>query len=70
MRSNAQSTISDVEAEIGEAVDFVIHVERQQGRRIIGEVLGLRGYDRASQSFHFERVYQAEAQGIAEIKPC
>jgi pilus assembly protein CpaF len=70
MRSHAQSTISDVEAEIGEAVDFVIHVERQPGRRIIREVLGLHGYDRASQTFHFEQVYQAEARGIGEIKPC
>jgi pilus assembly protein CpaF len=59
-----------VEAEIGEAVDFVIHVERQPGRRIIREVLRLQGYDRASQTFHFEPVYQARAQGIAEIKPC
>ena len=70
MRSHAQSAISDVEAEIGEAVDFVIHVERQPGRRIIREVLGLHGYDRASQTFHFEQAYQAEAQGIGEIKPC
>jgi pilus assembly protein CpaF len=70
MRSHAQSTISDVEAEIGEAVDFVIHVERQPGRRIIREVLGLHGYDRAAQTFQFEQVYQAEAQGSGEIKPC
>jgi pilus assembly protein CpaF len=59
MRSHAQSTISDVEAEIGEAVDFVIHVERQPGRRIIREVLRLQGYDRTSQTFHCEQAYQA-----------
>ena len=70
MRSHAQSAISDVEAEIGEAVDFVIHIERQPGRRIIREVLRLQGYDRASQTFHCEQVYQARAHGIAEIKPC
>ena len=29
MRSHAQTTFSDTEAEIGEAVDFVVHVERQ-----------------------------------------
>ncbi|HEY6847559.1 MAG TPA: ATPase, T2SS/T4P/T4SS family [Terracidiphilus sp.] len=70
MRSHAQSAISDVEAEIGEAVDFVIHIERQPGRRIIREVLRLQCYDRASQTFHCEQVYQARAHGIAEIKPC
>jgi len=30
MRSHAQSTFSDTEAEIAEAVDFVVHVERRQ----------------------------------------
>ena len=29
MRSHAQTTFSDTEAEIGEAVDFVVHVERR-----------------------------------------
>ena len=32
MRSHAQTTFSDTEAEIGEAVHFVVHVERQPGR--------------------------------------
>ena len=31
MRSHAQSTFSDTEAEIGEAVDFVVHIERKPG---------------------------------------
>ena len=33
MRSHQQATIEDIEAEIGEAVHFVIHIERQSGRR-------------------------------------
>ena len=32
MRSHAQATFSDAEAEIGEAVDFVVHIERKPGR--------------------------------------
>jgi pilus assembly protein CpaF len=59
MRSHAQATFSDVEAEIGEAVDYVVHVERQPGRRIIREVLRLNGYNRAKESFHCETVYEA-----------
>jgi len=58
-RSQAQATFSDVEAEIGEAVDFVVHVERLPGRRIIREVLRLNGYNRAKESFHCEAVYDA-----------
>lgn len=56
MRSHGQAMFSDVEAEIGEAVEFVIHVERQPGRRVVREVLALNGYDRSSQQFKFEAV--------------
>jgi len=58
MRNHAQSTFSDTEAEIGEAVDVVIHVERQPGRRILREVLAIRGYDREAKRFQFEHVFE------------
>jgi len=57
MRNHAQTTIADTEAEIAEAVDFVVHVERQPGRRVIREVLALRGYDRAEKRFLLESVF-------------
>jgi len=57
MRSHQQATYEDVEAEIGEAVNFVVHVERQPGRRAVSEVLRLDGYDRQAQEFRFEMVY-------------
>src|SRR5580704_9472059 len=60
MRSHAQTTFSDTEAEIGEAVDFVVHVERQEGRRIVREVLALRGYDRDAKRFLIEPVFEAQ----------
>jgi pilus assembly protein CpaF len=70
LRSNAQATFSDIEAEIGEAVDFVVHVDREPGRRVIREVLQLNGYDRSKQSFQMEPVFHAESHAIAEVKPC
>jgi len=60
MRSHSQSTFSDTEAEIGEAVDFVIHVERDAGRRILREVLAIRGYDRDAKRFLIEPVFEAQ----------
>src|SRR5277367_4754811 len=60
MRSHAQTSFSDTEAEIGEAVDFVVHVERQDGRRIVREVLALRGYDRDAKRFLIEPVFEAQ----------
>ena len=61
MRNHAQTTFSDTEAEIGEAVDFVVHVERQPGRRAIREVLRLNGYDRKSEQFRFELAFGTES---------
>ena len=60
MRSHAQSTFSDTEAEIGEAVDFVVHAERQLGRRILRQVLAIRGYDRDAKRFLIEPVFEAQ----------
>ena len=60
MRNHAQTTFSDTEAEIAEAVDFVVHVERQPGRRIVREVLGLRGYDRDAKRFLIEPVFEVK----------
>jgi pilus assembly protein CpaF len=60
MRSHAQSTFADTEAEIAETVDFVVHVERQPGRRVVREVLALRGYDRDAKRFLIESVFAVE----------
>jgi len=60
MRSHAQSTFSDTEAEIGEAVDFVVHVERQPGRRILRQLLAIRGYDRDAKRFLIEPVFETQ----------
>jgi len=59
MRSHAQTTFSDTEAEIGEAVDFVVHIERKPGCRIVREVLAVRGYDRDARRFQIEPVMEA-----------
>jgi pilus assembly protein CpaF len=61
LRNHSQATFEDVEAEIGEAVDLVIQVERQPGRRIVREVLKLKGYNRASQQFNLELLYDAKS---------
>src|SRR5215831_7375433 len=59
-RSHPHSTFSDTEAEIAEAVDFVVHVERQPGRRIVREVLALRGYDRGAKRFLIDPVFDMQ----------
>ena len=60
MRSHEQATLSDVEAEIGEAVEFIIQTERRPGRRVVREVLRLKGYDRSAKRFLFESIYEVD----------
>ena len=57
LRSHPQTMLADVEAEIGEAVDYVVHLERQRSRRVISEVLRIVDYNRALQRFETEVVY-------------
>ena len=64
MRHPAQATFSEIEAEIAEAVDFVVHVERQPGRRILREVLALRGYDREAKRFLIEPVFEVQRAAV------
>lgn len=59
MRTHAQSNFADIEAEIADAVDFVVHIERERGRRIVREALALSGYDRDAKRFHIESVFAA-----------
>ena len=60
MRSHQQTAIEDVEAEIGDAVEFVIHIERQPGRRAVREVIRIDGYDRHAQRFLFEQIFPVQ----------
>jgi len=60
LRSHPQTMLADVEAEIGEAVDYVVHLERHRGRRAVREVLHITDYNRTAQQFVTDVVYRAE----------
>lgn len=63
LRSHPQTLLADVEAEIGEAVDYVIHLERQRAHRVVREVLHVIDYDREALRFETETVYDAGKDG-------
>jgi pilus assembly protein CpaF len=60
MRSHAQTTFVDTEAEIGDAVDYVVHIDREDGRRVIREVLAIAGFDRNAKKFVSHRVSEVD----------
>ena len=70
LHSHPQLSYADVEAEIADGVDYVVHVERQPGRRAIREVLRVDDYDRRTQRFQMEYVFRAEEPAAAEAVPC
>ena len=57
LRIHQQTSYVDVEAEIAEAIDYVVHIDRLTGRRVIREVLHVVDYNRADQRFLTEVVY-------------
>ncbi len=67
MRSHSQATFSDTEAEIAEAVDYVVHVERRAGGRTVTEVLSVGGYDRGAQRYRIETVIDTVCGEIQEV---
>jgi pilus assembly protein CpaF len=46
-----------VRANIGEAFDVLVHLERRQGRRLVTEVLRLKGYNPGADIFDLETIY-------------
>jgi pilus assembly protein CpaF len=47
-------------SETAEAIDFVLHCERDHtGRRRVRELISVSGYDHADQRFHTEEIYRA-----------
>jgi pilus assembly protein CpaF len=49
-------------SETAEAIDFVLHCERDPtGRRRVRELITVSGYNHADQSFQTEEVYRAPA---------
>jgi hypothetical protein len=70
LRGNPQMTYPDIEAEIGEAVDYVVHVEREPQGRVIRQVLRVIGYDRRAQRFETDYVFPTESQPFKEAIAC
>ena len=70
MRSHSQASYSDTEAEIAEAVDLVVHIDREPGCRVVREVIRLAGYDRSRKSFNIEPVYGQEFASAPEVQTC
>jgi pilus assembly protein CpaF len=51
---------SFVRSETAEAIDFILYCERDAaGRRRVRELIAVKGYNQAEQSFETEEIYRA-----------
>jgi pilus assembly protein CpaF len=63
-RTNLDQTF--VRSQTGKAVDFVLHCERDHaGRRQVRELIRVRGYSHADESFETEEIYRAPSAAAA-----
>src|ERR1700731_3613559 len=62
MRSHQQAAYEDIEAEIGEAVDYVVHIQRGFRRRYVREVIATEGYDRRANQFQIREIYATKEE--------
>lgn len=57
---------SFIRSETAEAIDFVLYCERDHaGRRRVRELIAVKGYDHADQSFETEEIYRASSAAAA-----
>ena len=45
---------------IGEALDLVVHLGRRKDKRVVTELLRIKHYDPAEDSYEFETLYQRD----------
>lgn len=57
LQSGIELPYQAVRQQIGDSIQFVLHLERCQGRRVVTELLRIERYDASSDSYVLDRVY-------------
>ena len=60
LQSGVEIPYRAVRSNIAEALDFLVHIERRQGRRFVRQVMTVTGYDAALDRFQLESLYERE----------
>ena len=58
-----------VRANVADALDYLVHIERRAGRRFVAEVLRIRGYNSTGDTYELESVYDNRNHGGNEGGP-
>jgi pilus assembly protein CpaF len=59
LRADVDMPYRAIQAEIGDLINLVIHIERREGRRFLSEVLGIEGFDAETNRYNTTELYVA-----------
>ena len=59
LRADVDMPYRAIQAEIGDLINLVIHIERREGRRFVSEVLRIEGFDAETNRYNTTELYAA-----------
>jgi pilus assembly protein CpaF len=62
LQSGIELPYRAIRANIAEALNLALHIERRHGRRLVTQVYAVRGYDHALDRYDLERIYDREQE--------
>lgn len=62
LQSNVELPYRAIKSNIGDSLNFLVHIERRPGRRFVSEVLRIEGYDPERDGYKIEPVFGKEQQ--------
>ncbi len=58
LRADVEMPYRAIEAEIGDLINLVIHIERREGRRFVSQFLRIEGFDADANRYNTVTVFQ------------
>jgi len=63
LESGVELPYRAIKGSVADGVDVVVQMERRPGRRVVSEVIEIRGYDPDNDRFDSKRIYQTGDRG-------
>ena len=62
LQSDVQLPFQAIQSGIADSINLLLHIERRSGKRIVGELIEVGGYDPNTDRFDLQVSYRAEAR--------
>ena len=65
LQSDVQLPFHAIQSGIADSINLLLHIERRAGKRIVGELLEVGGYDSQNDRFDLRVCYRANREGVS-----